>query len=273
MSFKIICRTTQISLFILFLVTVIESCSKLPIAKSYWEKSNNISALVYSGYQKKTNIRWTIGNNKKFLYLDIETANRSVTRTIMMRGFTIYFDTTGKKKESVYFKYPYRGGFNETFMNFNRRNFNQRQRSNRSQQRKFKSPTRAYWKNGKSGMVINTAREHSDFKYSMKLDTLGYLTYKVDIPLNEIESHGYQNVKELSVGILTSARQNNQFHQQFSDRGGFGGRGGFRGGRGGFGGGSGRSGHRRFSGIRNHNVFSTTDVKIWFLTRLSRKSV
>lgn len=254
------------------------ACAKLPIEKSYWEHSNNSSSSAYSGFDSKSGLRWTIGNDSKNLYLDLGTDSRAVQRTILMRGLTIYLDPSGGKHKSIYFEYPYRQGPRHDFSKISFNSF----KPNRNHS--FKSPTRAYWKNSNGGMVLNSAMERSAFHYSIQLDTLGYLNYKVTIPLNEIETNGFKNIKDLAVGIVVTPRPNSEngnFHAHLRggglERGGFGdGDGsGFGGGYGdgdGDGGYGGRRGdlHQSRGDNDKHGNFKSVNIKVWFTTNMAQ---
>lgn len=251
---------------ILFALTFMAGCAGEHVIQSYWSTTGN-SLPSYSGKDKNTGISWTVANDSRYLYLTFDTNNRQVERTVMFRGVTIYLDPTGKNKKDIYLKYPYRAERSR----FIPRNSGNSFRGN-NPLGNFKSPTIAYWEKGNDGMVINSAMEHTQFKYDIKLDSLGFMEYKVQIPISRFTSAVFSNINKLAVGIVAKRpEQGSGFRSGFRARGGFSGRERGEGGeRGGYG--DRDSGRRRPMGMDNRSGFQPVNVDIWFLTKLASSS-
>lgn len=248
---------------VLFMVFNLSGCSKKPIEKSYWSE-NGQSLPSFSGTDKDTGINWTIANDSTYLFLSLNTNNREIQRMVMFRGITLYLDPSGRKKKDIYLRYPYLSDPAQAF------------RENRSmadgdqRHRPYHAPTTAYWKKGDDGMLLNSAMIHSEFSYNISIDSLGIMDYQVRIPLNRIEKSGYEDIKELSVGIVVDRPEMRpgskpQFrpHGGFADGDGGGERGGF---------GDRDGGRRQPPDGRDRSRFHPVNVNIWFLTRLAQPS-
>ena len=252
----------SISLFVISLTFVMDGCSKKPIEKSYWSE-NGQSLPSYTGNDKKTGLEWTVANDSKYLFLSLETSNPQVERMIMFRGLTLYIDPSGKKNKDTYLRYPYMKDPRNLFREMRSQN------DGESRGRSFQSPVTAYWKHGDDDMILNSAMQHSKFRYHITMDSLGFMEYQVRIPLNRIADAGYKSLTEpISIGIVVQHPESgSDFRARFRPEGGFadgdGDRGGDR---------DGGGGRRRpEGGDRDRSSrFQPVNVKIWFLTQLAQ---
>lgn len=235
-------------------------CAGKQVIHSYWSKTGN-SLPSYSGKDNSNGISWTVANDSRFLYVSFNTNNRQIERMVMFRGVTLYLDPSGKEKKNIYLRYPYRTGPNGFYRG------NPQDKGERNGFAHFQSPMTAFWNKGDEGIVINRAMEHTEFKYHIKMDSLGFMNYQVRIPLHRITNTDYREINKLDVGIVINRPQSNS---NYRNRGGFTGRERGEGGeRGGYGD---RDGGRRppvRTGDRSR--FQPVNVNIWFVTRLAQQ--
>ena len=79
-------------------------CMSLPVVQSsvYQESVDD----EYQLYDSKSQIRYKISNDRDYLYLTLNTANKFSIMQILKGGLNIYFDTLGKKNEDIILQYP-----------------------------------------------------------------------------------------------------------------------------------------------------------------------
>jgi len=238
---------------------------------------------AFSGYDKKSGIRWKVSNDENSLFLEFDTDNRGVQRNILIAGVKIYIDTTGKKKEGMYLHYPYReGGMRERpdmrppqdeGMEFGAGP----DRQQAVQRMTIRIPGKALWVSGDGEYHMDLQLEKTDFSGSIAFDSAGYLIYHASIPLKLIFPAGRSRGIPFACGIAAEGI----IRSPGIESDGFGGtrgsgQGGFPGsgqGGGNYGGGQGRGqGGGPPAGQRPSGSISS-GTEIWFQTELAKPGI
>ncbi len=96
----------------LILPFLLSGCSNKPIHNSTWNSNEIIIDGIFSDwekdltYDKKSKLLYNVTNDHTNLLLCLKVTEPSVTNKIMMRGLTVWVDTTGKQKKNLGIKYP-----------------------------------------------------------------------------------------------------------------------------------------------------------------------
>ncbi len=270
MTFRFFYSANKIFISFFTISAIVVACAKLPVTQSFWNQSILNKPTSYTGFDKDSGIRYTIANDSTHLFVYLDTDNRMAEGTLLRQGLIIYFDTTGKKHRDCYFQYPYHSGDRSDFRTMMRPQHGQMEPGERNRLRNFKSPTMAYWHNGSDDFTINSAMLHTPFKYSIQIDSLGFLNYRVSIPLHEISKGGYKSLNNLSIGIQlkTDTGRSSRFRSG-GFRGNFGGRESGEFGERGEGGRRGGYGERDGDN-ENRQRASPLNVEIWLSTKLAK---
>ena len=254
-----------ISLFLI--LSLISSCAKLPIYKSKSNDKFNVES-GFSGYDKKSSVRWLITNDEENLYLRLETADKLTSMKIIKTGLTLYIDTIGKKKKGMYIEFPLPGRSTDFKQGGNSSNGN---KNPKGIQPKFseedildKMPRQALFHSNSEIISFNYLVEKNEFDIDLRFSNTGDLVYSIKIPFEKIKSGGLSDLNRLSIGFVSGAFKaagGNMNNMQKQGRGSN--KGGMKGG-GGKGGGKGNKSGSMQSSLITH------PVKIWFEVDLYR---
>lgn len=258
---------------------LMSSCAGKRELVTYWKPDLKPEELKVSGYDFETKLRWTSSNDAEYLYFDIECSDPVMQQSLLRGGLTVYLDTTVRKREYVYFRYP--------LMRTGRQQSNGRQRGSRqvgnpiergiSQEmiaRLNMSPV--YWQAGEKWRLEDPMSDSSAFESGVKMDSTNTLFLHVGVPLEALHPKGLDGLDRLSVGFSMQGRMRTpgmsgqrQGGQQMSA--GRSGGGGGRGGSGGRGGGGGRGGSMGGMQGQGMGAAGPSSISFWFVTTLARK--
>ena len=105
-------KTKIMKYYIIFLLLLLASCSKKPIYTSNPIEGPAVVDGVLKewsvpmNYDKKSNMEYGIGNDEKYLYVNLKITDKVLTSKIFMTGLTLWIDTVGKNKKMYGIKYP-----------------------------------------------------------------------------------------------------------------------------------------------------------------------
>ncbi|MCK5820623.1 MAG: hypothetical protein KAH17_02010 [Bacteroidales bacterium] len=262
---------------------LMSSCAGKRELVTYWKPDLKPEDLKVSGYDFESKLRWTSSNDADYLYFDIECSDADIQRSILRGGLTVYLDTTARKREYVYFRYPVtRAGRPQGNRSQQGSNLQRGSRQAGSLTERSISPemlevlnmSPVYWQDGTVWSLEDPMSGSSAFMSGASMDSTNTLFLHVGVPLVILHPQGLEGLDRLSVGFSVQGRMRTpgmsgqrQGGQQMS-----GGRsGGGRGGSGGRGGGGGRGGS--MGGVQGQGMGAAgpSSISFWFVTALARK--
>ncbi len=222
-----------------------------------------------------------IRNDADYVYLAIVTGDRQTQRLAIMRGFTVWLDSTGGKRKHFGIKYPYgladsgfpmpgreRGGMGQ----------GQREQTSESDRDTFARLAEISLKKleilgRQEEDAITIVRGESHGIEVEVGNNNGTFIYELKIPLQRDDDHpfaiGQLKDGKLGVGFEIAEIDREEMREQMGDRGSkSGGRGGGRGGTGGGRGGGGRGGNRG-GGMGGTRPEMSSPLKTWMKVQLS----
>ncbi|TAJ11750.1 hypothetical protein DMA11_15600 [Marinilabiliaceae bacterium JC017] len=265
----------------IILATFIVSCAKLPVYNAHWGEVSKTTA--FTGYDKKSQIRYTVTNDSSHLHLSLSSFNRMLAPTIMKSGLKIQLNTTGKKHSDYCLTFPY------STEKAGRSRSSSKQKADDSPQ-SVSAFTSALWQYGEEEKeVINLADNTQLFRGQIKKSENNEFLLQVSIPLYQITSLDYEQYlkQPLTIGLEATpesrsggasggASGGGQMGGMQGGKGMGGGRGGMSGGRGG-GTSGGRSGGSKGGGgmkgsSSNEGNMQAASVDFWFTVNLAQTS-
>ena len=94
----------------LFLViaslVLMSSCVGQKELLTYWKPDLNIEEPKLSGFDFESKLRWTTSNDTEYLYFDIGCVDAKMQQSLIRGGLTVFLDTSARKREMVFFKFP-----------------------------------------------------------------------------------------------------------------------------------------------------------------------
>ncbi len=198
----------------LVLPFLLSGCGKKPIHNSNWNSSEMIVDGTFSDWEKeltydrKTKLLYNVANDHTNLLLCLKVTEPAVKNKIMMRGLTVWVDTTGKQRKVLGIKYPMgRSGNMRPANQMTPRQpmpEQQRERTDRPQI-KNRMEMIGFREKGKSEVV--PVGEAPGIEVVVKEDPYGGMQYEAKIPLHQIikdpEVFLSTNDKLISVGFET----------------------------------------------------------------------
>jgi hypothetical protein len=196
-----------IKFIIVYSLILIElvGCTKVPVVKSFPVLEMDDSSKI-SGIDPKTKIVWKLSNNKSNLYFKFETSERSIQQIIMREGFTLFFDTTGRKKENLSFEI--KNSYNKFKMPLPQPMKDRN--DNKPEKKKIinESFSELCITDNESAEVINLILEKTSFSATYKIDSFNTMICKVVIPILSIHPHGLTSINKLSMGLKIQPKMN-----------------------------------------------------------------
>ena len=252
--------STPLTLIISFL-----SCTRLPVAQSYWEvRPVDNKDLQVSGYDSESDIRYTVSNDKARLFFNVSTFNRETGSEMLKNGVTLYVSNGKKEDKTNYLKFPLPPGFEKAVGVGGIKSVNNPNGYPRLAKEKL-SPL-AIWVSGNDVKFLNANGSENGFETQFSSDSLGRFNYRVAIPIDAIDARGLTAIKLLTIGLVID-----RTHMKRGTGGGhenrrtYGMGRGMHGGRGGMG----MHGNDSRAGNDSQNL-QTQAVKIWFSTKPAR---
>lgn len=212
---------------------------------------------------REDNIGYTATTDASYIYVTLTTEDHATMRSMLQRGFQVYFDKKGKKKKNVYVKYPKEMEKPERKERSDQQSTGDRgqQRPQRQEQEETTEEDGERRRPDFQKMVdqlprvaeyqffdttedvnldINSQDIHIDYTYDTEADVLQYV---LQIPINKVIETG-TDISKLSIGIVSTEREKRERQGQGSSisMGGMNQRGGGGGGQRGGGGGGGQRG-------------------------------
>ncbi|MCK5208603.1 MAG: hypothetical protein KAQ79_11295 [Cyclobacteriaceae bacterium] len=252
---------------VVFLLVLFVGCSSLQTIESVPEP--NIELGDRSHLDDKSKILYEVSNDEKNLHVMFRTTERASIIKILQTGFTVYFNTKGKKKKDISIQYPLPQDM-ETFrqsMMSEMKQGGQQPQLDINKLLGMISHMSIYSYFGEEEN-INLYSNSSDIKVSVKSIQQDELTYDLIIPFTRIFKDETIDVSKLTVGFVSGKMEIP------STGGGMSGGGGMRGGGmsgggmsgGGMGGGGGmRGGGKSGGGMSGGSNMSglTSPIEFW----------
>jgi hypothetical protein len=249
--------SVMLSLIISFL-----SCTRLPMAQSYWEgRQADNQDLQVSGYNTESDIRYTVSNDKARLYFNVSTFNRETGNEMLKNGVTLYVSSGNKEDRTKYLKFPLPNGFAQVVGAGGTKSINNANSLQKPAEKKL-SPL-AIWVSGNDVKFLNPSDSEIGFEAHFGKDSSGKFNYRVAIPIEAIEPRRFTAIKSLTIGVVID-----KAHTKGVAGGGYENRrvnGMGRGMRGGHGGMGMRGNDSRTS--HDSQNLQAQSIKIWFSTK------
>jgi len=105
-------KTKIMKYYIIFLLLLLTACSKKPIYTSNRVEGPAVIDGIFKewsvpmNYDEKSKMEYGIGNDEKYLYVNLKITDKVLTNKIFMTGLTLWIDTVGKNKKMYGIKYP-----------------------------------------------------------------------------------------------------------------------------------------------------------------------
>ena len=217
----------------------------------------------------ENNVSYKVFSDNNYIYLNINTADKKTSMSIIRNGLTIYFDLKGKKKKDVYVKYPY-----STEPGQLRQNPPEQQERDELSAIDFNPIIENLPKEVEYAYYDEKQQFHKDLN-SQDI-SLGYtatgelLEFSLKIPKSKISNDNETDYSKLSIGVLTNTlkRSPEKENSRGQDQGMRRGNGNRRGG------GMGRSGGRSGGGNRGNSQSQGTTqagIDFWFDANIAEK--
>ena len=254
---------------VIFLFVLFGGCSSLQTIQSIPEP--NFELGFRSHLDDKSKILYQVSNDENNLHIMFSTVERSSVMKILQTGFTIYFNSEGKKKKDILFQYPMPQDM-ETL------------RQSMMSAKKQGGQQPQFDVNKLLGMIshisvfssfdeeehINLYSNSNVIKASVKSTQQNELTYDLIIPLTRIFKNEISDVSNLTVGFVSG-----KMEMPSTGRGMSGG--GMRGGGmsgGGMSGGGMRGGGKSGGGMSGSSDMSamTTPINFWINVELNKNA-
>ena len=247
---------------VIFLLVLFSGCSSLQTIESVPEP--NFELGDRSHLDDKSKILYEVSNDEKNLHVMFRTTERASIIKILQTGFTVYFNTKGKKKKDISIQYPLPQDM-ETFrqsMMSEMKQGGQQPQLDINKLLGMISHMSIYSYFGEEEN-INLYSNSSDINVSVKSTQRDELMYDLIIPFTRIFKDKTVDVSNLTVGFVSGKME------MPSTGGGMSGGGGMRGGGmsgGGMGGGGGmRGGGKSGGGMSGGSNMSglTSPIEFW----------
>lgn len=167
------------------------SCSKLIVSNTCW-KPKDTPPVAISGTDKKSNISWKLANDSSKLYLSFQVTEHDVQMSVIHDGFTLHFDTEGKKGKM----------FSVSFRN-KRGHFPQIPHASASYTVGGQYTMLVWQKYYEDALTIDLEFEKSHFSCSYLLDTSNVLTCYAMLPFSAFDAKTIKEVYDLNICIDT----------------------------------------------------------------------
>lgn len=256
---------------ILLIVILLSACGNKPIYTSKW----NSDQIVIDGtfldwkseieYDSKSKFLYNVSNDRSNLYICLKVTEPNVKNKIMMRGFTVWIDTTGKQKTVLGIKYPMGRNRNMAQQNQNtqRQPVTERQ-GERPPGSQFRNQLELIGYNEKGKSEVVNFENAGGVEIAVNEDPYGGMQYEAKIPLtfifNNPEAFLSGSENSVSLGFETGYVRMESGTSSGRPGGGMGGGGGGRSGGGGRPPGGGRPGGMAPSG---NMAGMTQPTKLW----------
>lgn len=257
--------------FVLFVgIFLMSACTGKRELVTYWRADLKPEEAKFSGADFESKLRWTVSNDDDFLYFDIGCYDPEMQQSLVRGGLTVFIDTSARKREFVFFKFPN--------VRISRQSGNSRQRSNPFDQGitpqivKTLDMSPVYWQDGDKWSLEDPMSDSSSFKSGITMDSTNMLILQVAVPLEAIHPNGLDGLGRISIGFLMQGPRRTQGMANQQQIGGGGRSSG--GGRGGGGrGGGGRSGGSMGGGMsQGMGSGGGAPIAFWYLTSLAKEN-
>ncbi|MCK9207534.1 MAG: hypothetical protein M0P66_10525 [Salinivirgaceae bacterium] len=198
--------THKFLLLLLSIPSVFANCQNYQVLKE--PDSKNRPSLEYPIekmlFDKETKMMYALTSNDTHLVVHLRITDETLQQQIMMQGITIWFDTTGQKKELLGFKYPSRkpmpmNDFQNNGTSFNSNMPPKNQPNDPSMDQNF-DPLNEIQLNGfseKGSVDFASIPNKMNISAQLMLTEKGVLLYSGFFPLKYLGS-----LKKLSVGFI-----------------------------------------------------------------------
>ncbi|MFC1729694.1 hypothetical protein ACFL6I_05100 [candidate division KSB1 bacterium] len=187
------------------LILVLSSCVKLPIHESKWYDENSFNNTFYKFYDADNKLRYDVFNDNENVYLRLNSSDRNTIFKILGGGLSIYFDSTGKKKQVVYLNFPIQNKGNKPH------NDNRQNRMDRNSINSFTAntieriPPNAIFINESGTKVFDYRKGYEGIDIVVDVDSTGSFYYYLTMPIEKIINSGFTNETEFSIGFNTGS--------------------------------------------------------------------
>ena len=203
---------THFSTFLI--VILLSACGNKPIYTSKWNSDQIVIDGAFSDwksemeYDSKSKFLYNVANDRSNLYICLKVTEPNVKNKIMMWGFTMWVDTTGKQKTILGIKYPMGRNRNMAPQNQNtpRQTVTARQ-GERPPGSQFRDQLELIGFREKGESEIVSFENSEGIKVAVSEDPYGGMQYEAKIPLTSIfnspETFLSGNENSISLGFET----------------------------------------------------------------------
>lgn len=167
----------------------------LPMVNSVNEQP--VGKYEYSYYNNQHQILYKVTNDDSNLHVILNTSSPASVLKIIKTGLTIYFDVSGKKKQTVFIHYPFK--LNTNLQKDKKEEANERSLRYFVSQIPAELVYSAYGKN----QTFQLNNKNSEIKDSITVVKENEIVYELCIPLNRISMNGKYPLTNLSIGIVS----------------------------------------------------------------------
>jgi len=249
---------------ILALIFVSTGCAKMPIYNSEWNgKQNQPDQVKVGQYDREARLGYNVLNDHKRLYISLETADPLTQAKILRHGVKIFVNTSGKKDKTTFLLFPDSQTHVASMFRHNQSN-NFKNHEKRLKQTISRIYKEGQWHNNSETTVVTPSKGTNGFKLILNADSVGYLNYKVGIPLSDIKTSGNEDSSNITIGIHIDGfkKSKSKKSHQNSEQGEYGGEAG-----------EGAEGGEGSFGSESNGPMTqlSAPINIWFQTKLASK--
>ncbi len=207
----------------LLLLVLFASCSSLKTVNSISEQ--NLSSSDRGYLEDKSKILYQVSNDENNLHILFHTADRASIIKILQTGFTVYFNTKGKKKMDISIQYP----LPQDMESFRQSRMAEMKQGGRQAQLDINKmlgtiSLLGVYTNLDMEENINVNSNTSDINVGVKATPHDELAYELIIPFTRLFNNQSPETAALTVGFVSG------YLEMPSSGGGMSGGGGMRGG-------------------------------------------
>lgn len=195
----------QFSFWAVVTLILAMGCGSMTRVTSHWkkDKEQKEGPSVSANYDKSSRIAYQLRNDDEYFYLDLQVANRTNQAKLVWSGLRVTVDTTGKRKNGLWFQFP----FNPS-----------KEKIEKERLRELMIPAQ---KGRSSGIAIAVEGMRRDaafgiggeigefnldaidavFDARIKVGEAGILLYSIAIPFKRLPNVSREGLKNLSIGL------------------------------------------------------------------------
>ncbi len=179
----------------IFLSLLLSACTAVPTYTNKWKVDAEYRSDFPTGVDANNKIRWTSYNDNDNLYVSIESGFKPTQIKMLKQGVTLFFDSTQKKKEDIFIKYP---------ANLVDNNISRSEYKSNALTTPYKVidkiPSTISFR-GINGHNLIDRNQESNVNVQVEFDSIAGLSYHFSIPLTELGIVNMERQSEVMMGI------------------------------------------------------------------------